>query len=122
MTREEEIAEEIYQERKRFAYMENQSLMDMAATAWWNDYGMLPASYFATAYRVDLRKLTLLIQKQMSEKVGIPLPNTAPKVEVYNTEQELNAYYPKASALSLPYTPELFYYLKYGFQETKIAG
>jgi|688.fasta_scaffold1244195_2 hypothetical protein len=118
MTREEEIAEEIYQERKRFAYMENQSLMDMAATAWWNDYGMLPASYFAKAYRVDLRKLTILIQKQMSEKVGIPLPNTAPKVEVYNTEQELNAYYPKASALSLPYTPELFYYLKYGFQET----
>jgi hypothetical protein len=118
MSREEEIAEEIYQERKRFAYMENQSLINMAAKAWWDEFGMIPASYFATAYRVNLHKLTLLIQKQMSEKVGMPLPNTAPKVEVYNTEQELNNYYPKASALSLPYTPELFYFLKYGFQET----
>jgi hypothetical protein len=122
MTREEEIAEEVYQQRKRFAYMEGESLLDLAAKAWWDEFGMFTAEYFANAYRVNLHKLTLLIQKQMSEKVGIPLPNTAPKVEIYNTEQELNVYYPKASALSLPYTPELFYYLKYGFQETKIAG
>ena len=102
MSREEEIAEEIYQERKRFAYMENQSLMDMAAKAWWDEFGMLPASYFATAYRVNLHKLTLLIQKQMSEKVGMPLPNTAPKIKVENTEHELNLQYPRASPLSLP--------------------
>ena len=122
MTREEEIAEEIYQERKRFAYMENQSLMDMAATAWWNDYGMTRVSYFATAYRVDLHKLTLLIQKQMSEKVGMPLPNTAPKIKVENTEHELNLQYPRASPLSLPYSLELYYFLKHGFKETEIAG
>lgn len=122
MTREEEIAEEVYQQRKRFAYMEGESLIELAAKAWWDDFGMFTASYFAKAYKVDLHKLTILIQKQMSEKVGMPLPNTAPKIEVYNTEQELNNYYPRASALSLPYTPELFYFLKYGFQETKIAG
>jgi hypothetical protein len=122
MTREEEIAEEVYQKRKQFAYMERESLLELAAKAWWDDFGMFTASYFAKAYKVDLHKLTILIQKQMSEKVGMPLPNTAPKIEVYNTEQELNNYYPRASALSLPYTPELFYFLKYGFQETKIAG
>jgi len=122
MSREEEIAEDIYQERKRFAYMENQSLMDMAAKSWWNDYGMLPASYFAKAYRVDLRKLTILIQKQMSERVGIPLPNTAPKIKVENTEHELNLQYPRASPLSLPYSLELYYFLKHGFKETEIAG
>jgi hypothetical protein len=122
MSREEEIAEEIYQQRKRFAFMENESLMDMAAKAWWDEFGMFPASYFAKAYRVDLHKLTLLIQKQMAEKAGMPLPNTAPKVEIENTEEQLNVYYPKASALALPYSPELFYFLRYGFQETKIAG
>lgn len=122
MTRDEEIAEEVYQKRKQFAYMERESLLELAAKAWWDDFGMFTASYFAKAYKVDLHKLTILIQKQMSEKVGMPLPNTAPKIEVYNTEQELNNYYPRASALSLPYTPELFYFLKYGFQETKIAG
>ena len=122
MTREEEIAEEVYQQRKRFAVMENLTLLDMAAKAWWGDYGMMRVSYFAKAYRVDLHKLTILIQKQMAAKVDMELPNTAPKIKVYNTEQELNVYYPRASALSLPYTPELFYYLKYGFQETKIAG
>jgi hypothetical protein len=121
MTRDEEIAEEVYQKRKQFAYMERESLLELAAKAWWDDFGMTRVSYFATAYRVDLRKLTILIQKQMSEKVGIPIPNTAPKVEIYNTEQELNAYYPKASQFSLPYTPELFYYLKYGFKETEVA-
>ena len=122
MTREEEIAEEVYQKRKQFAYMERESLLELAAKAWWDDFGMFTASYFAKAYKVDLHKLTILIQKQMSEKVGMPLPNTAPKVEIYNTEQELNNYYPRASALSLPYTPELFYFLKYGFKETSIAG
>jgi len=122
MSREEEIAEEIYQQRKRFAFMENESLMDMAAKAWWDEFGMFPASYFANTYRVDLHKLTLLIQKQMSEKAGMPLPNTAPKVYIENTIEQLNYFYPKASPLSVPYTPELFYYLKYGFQETKIAG
>ena len=122
MTRDEEIAEEVYQQRKQFAYMEGQSLLELAAKAWWADFGMMRVSYFAKAYRVDLHKLTILIQKQMSDKVGMPLPNTAPKVKIYNTEQELNVYYPRASALSLPYTPELFYFLKYGFQETKIAG
>lgn len=122
MSREEEIAEEVYQKRKQFAYMERESLLELAAKAWWDDFGMFTASYFANAYKVDLHKLTILIQKQMSEKVGMPLPNTAPKVEIYNTEQELNVYYPKASALSLPYSPELFYYLRYGFETTKIAG
>lgn len=122
MSREEEIAEEVYQQRKRFAYMERESLLELAAKAWWDEFGMFTASYFANAYKVDLHKLTILIQKQMSEKAGMPLPNTAPKVEIYNTEEQLNYYYPKASALSLPYSPELFYYLKYGFQETKIAG
>lgn len=118
MTREEEIAEEVYQQRKRFAYMEGETLLNLAAKAWWNDFGMFPASYFAKAYRVNFNKLTILIQKQMAEKVGIPLPNTAPKVRVYNTEEELNACYPKASALSLPYNTELFYYLKNGFKKT----
>jgi len=122
MSREEEIAEEVYQKRKQFAFMEKESLLELAAKAWWNDFGMFTAEYFANAYRVDLHKLTLLIQKQMSEKAGIPLPNTAPKVYIENTIEQLNYFYPKASALSLPYSPELFYYLKYGFQETKIAG
>ena len=118
MSRDEEIAEEVYQKRKQFAYMERESLLELAAKAWWDEFGMFPASYFANAYRVDLHKLTLLIQKQMSEKVDMPLPNTAPKVEVYNTIEQLNYYYPKASQFALPYTPELFYFLKYGFQET----
>ena len=122
MSREEEIAEEVYQKRKQFAYMERESLLELAAKAWWDEFGMFTASYFANAYRVDLHKLTILIQKQMSERVGMPLPNTAPKVYIENTEQELNVYYPKASALSLPYSPELFYYLRYGFETTKIAG
>lgn len=122
MTREEEIAEEVYQQRKRFAYMEGESLLELAAKAWWDDFGMFTASYFAKAYKVDLHKLTILIQKQMSEKVGMPLPNTAPKVYIENTEEQLNVYYPKASALALPYSPELFYFLRYGFQETTIAG
>ena len=115
MSREEEIAEDIYQQRKRFAFMENETLMDMAAKAWWDDFGMFKVSYFAKAYRVDLHKLTLLIQIQMSEKAGMPIPNTAPRIEINNTEEQLNVYYPKASALSLPYTPELFYYLRHGF-------
>jgi hypothetical protein len=122
MSREEEIAEEIYQERKRFAYMEGQSLLELAAKAWWDEFGMFTAEYFANAYKVNLHKLTILIQKQMSEKVDMPLPNTAPKVEVYNTIEQLNYYYPKASPLLVPYTPELFYFIKHGFQETKIAG
>ena len=122
MTRDEEIAEEVYQQRKQFAYMEGQSLLELAAKAWWADFGMMRVSYFAKAYRVDLHKLTILVQKQMAAKCDMELPNTAPKVKIYNTEQELNVYYPRASALSLPYTPELFYYIKYGFQETKIAG
>jgi hypothetical protein len=122
MTREEEIAEEVYQKRKQFAFMEKESLLELAAKAWWDEFGMFTASYFAKAYRVDLHKLTILIQKQMAEMVGMPLPNTAPKVYIENTEQELNVYYPRASALSLPYSPELFYYLRYGFETTKIAG
>lgn len=122
MSREEEIAEEIYQERKRFAYMQQESLLELAAKSWWDEFGMFTAEYFANAYKVNLHKLTLLIQKQMSEKAGMPLPNTAPKVYIENTIEQLNYFYPKASALSTPYTPELFYFLKYGFETTKIAG
>jgi hypothetical protein len=121
MTREEEIAEEVYQQRKRFAIMENLTLFDMAAKAWWGDYGMMPVSYFAKAYRVNLHKLTILIQKQMSEKVGIHLPNTAPKIEIVHSEQELK-YHPSAFAVEPPYSLELYYYLKHGFKETEVAG
>jgi hypothetical protein len=121
MTREEEIAEEVYQKRKQFAFMENQSLMDMAATAWWNDFGMTRVSYFATAYRVNLHKLTLLIQKQMAIKVDMDLPNTAPKIEIVHSEQELK-YHPSAFAVEPPYSLELYYYLKHGFKETEVAG
>jgi hypothetical protein len=121
MTREEEIAEEVYQQRKRFAIMENLTLFDMAAKAWWDDYGMIPVSYFATAYRVNLHKLTLLIQKQMAAKVDMELPNTAPEIEIVHSEQELK-YIPSAFAVEPPYSLELYYFLKHGFKETAIAG
>ena len=121
MTREEEIAEEVYQQRKRFAYMEGESLLELAAKAWWDDFGMFTASYFAKAYKVDLHKLTILIQKQMSEKAGMPLPNTAPEIEIVHSEQELK-YIPSAFAVEPPYSLELYYYLKHGFKETAIAG
>ena len=121
MTREEEIAEEVYQQRKRFAVIENLTLLDMAAKAWWSDYGMMPVSYFATAYRVDLHKLTILIQKQMAAKVDMELPNTAPKIEIVHSEQELK-YHPSAFAAEPPYSLELYYFLRYGFKETAIAG
>ncbi len=114
MTLEERIAENSYQDRKRMELRaEEQGLQD-AARRWWADKGHVRVEYFANAHKVSMYKLTILIQKQMAEHMGVDLPNTAPRIEVMNTIEEIDRAYPKASVYSLPYSLELFYYIAKG--------
>lgn len=111
---EEKIAEDTYQDKRRIEIRMAEICLENAARRWWAEKGHVRASYFADSHEVPLDKLTILIQKQMAEHAGISIPNTAPRIEVINTIEEINRAYPKASIYSVPYSLELFYYIAKG--------
>ena len=114
MTLEDKMINDTYQDRKRVEVKMEEICLENAARRWWAEKGHVRASYFADSHEVSLGKLTLLIQKQMAEHMGVDLPNTAPRIEVMNTIEEIDRAYPKASIYSVPYSLELFYYIAKG--------
>lgn len=87
--------------------LEQQNRTYAAAECWWSFRGNVPAALIAYDFDVRVSALTFLIQNQMSEKVGVEIPNETPQVIVYNTKEDIDAKYPPQPYASRAFSPSL---------------
>lgn len=109
------MQERLNQEIFDFAKFAESTRYELAKNNWFEFKGHIPIPEIASAYDVSLHKLTVLIQEQISYELGVEIKNQAPEVEILYSEKYFEENYPKSSynRCKMPYTLELYYFLKY---------
>jgi hypothetical protein len=93
----------------RFKHVDEKYLIGVKR--WFLCGGNLPSSTIAEYLNIDDHKLTLKIQKQMSNLTGIEIKDNAPSIVIHNTERELMYKSPRSYRYEWQPVYELDYYL-----------
>jgi len=85
-----------------------------AVSAWFENNGHIKAEYIANLYKVPVHYLTIQAQKRIAEIAGIPIKDSAPKVEILAPESYYKQHYPRSSYAHADgtITFETFYFIK----------
>ena len=88
---------------------------ELAVHKWLENNGHIPLPQIAKIYFVSVSKLSLMLQSKISDISGVPISNQEPEVEILYSERYFEENYPKSSynKCEMPYTLELYYFLKY---------
>jgi hypothetical protein len=91
---------------------ENDSaILQTASKFWWDNNGHIPVHHIAASFMISINKLTIEIQRQMSIKTRVKLPNTAPNITVMYSKTEIDYLAKKHNNQKFEYSLEFFFYL-----------
>lgn len=110
MNNTERIAHIKYLQDKNIKYKLAEERYYIAVKRWFMCGGELPSHTIAVYLNISNHKLTLMIQKKMSEMTDVELKDNAPDVNIYNSLQDLQYKSPRSYRYEWQPIYELDYY------------
>jgi hypothetical protein len=98
--------------------------MKLAVEYWFNEQGMIKSSDVAKLFSVNHKEFTLAVQYQISYKSGVHIVNEAPKVDILNSKEELDRWFPRQDYGAVPFRLDFFDFIyknKYSEMKAKAS-
>jgi hypothetical protein len=89
------------------------SRLALAVRFWFVNTGCIPSDEVARRFGVFHEHLTLAIQRQIATRSGVEIKDSAPVIDIIGSKEHYEHQQVKYAYAELPYTLELFYYMKY---------